>query len=310
MNSVRADAPMLRVHVDAGYGTAQTLTDVRFVVRRGERAGVVGTSGAGKSTLVQALLGLLPWCNGWARGEVLFENTNLLTAPEWQMRQIRGRQIALVPQSPLTSLNPALTLQQHFQESWRAHRPSAPEQMRVRILELMEKVQLPSTREFLQRKPMGISIGQAQRVLIALALLHRPALLIADEPTSALDVCTQDEILGLFHDVTSDKEAALLYVSHDLVSVFRLCDRMLVINKGQLVDDIVLSTCTFSQTHAVTRALLETLPVPPDVLRQHLADPETRTSATQQTIAPSGSPATDVSGRRFATQHMACDLPA
>ncbi len=302
--------PMLRVQLDAGYGPAQTLSAIHFEVRRGERAGVVGTSGAGKSTLVQALLGLLPWRNGWARGEVLFNRTNLLTAPEHQLRMLRGRQIALVPQSPLTSLNPALTLQQHFRESWRAHMPPAPEQMHERILELLEKVRLPSTREFLQRKPMGISIGQAQRVLIALALLHRPALLIADEPTSALDVCTQDEILGLFHEVTRDTETSLLYVSHDLVSVFRLCDRMLVINKGELVDDIVLSTCSFEQTHAATRALLRTLPVPPDVLRQHLANPETRAFATQQTIAHPGTPPLDVAEPRFAQQHMPCDLPA
>ncbi len=302
-------SPMFSVHLDAGYGKAKTLAGVRFTLRHGERAGVVGTSGAGKSTLVQALLGLLPWRNGWTAGEALFQGTNLLTASERQLRHIRGREIALVPQSPLTSLNPALTLQQHFQESWRAHQPSAPETMQRRIVELLDKVQLPYSKEFLQRKPMGISIGQAQRVLIALALLHRPALLIADEPTSALDVCTQDEILRLFHEVTCNTETCLLYVSHDLLSVFRLCDRMLVINKGELVDDIVLSTCTFGQTHAATRALLQTLPVPPDVLRQHLAKPETRAAAIPEMNSPSGLPDVAVCTPPF-QRHTACDLPA
>ena len=304
-----SNTPMLSVHLSAGYGVTQTLSGVQFMLKPGERVGVVGTSGAGKSTLVQALLGLLPWRNGWADGDVFFHGINLLASTEQQMRQIRGCQIALVPQSPLTSLNPALTLLQHFHESWRAHMPHDPERMQCRISELMEKVQLPAAHEFLCRKPMNISVGQAQRVLIALALLHRPALLIADEPTSALDVCTQEEILKLFYEVTCDTETSLLYVSHDLVSVFRLCDRMLVINQGELVDDIVLSTCTFEHAHAATRALLQTLPVPPDVLRQHLAKPETGTSATQGKESQPGLPDAVECVTRV-VQHFACDLPA
>ncbi len=282
--------PLLRVSLSAGYASRTTLRDIRFTLYPGERMAVVGTSGAGKSTLVQALLGTMRWRDGWARGEVFFEGVDLLSASERQLRVLRGRRIALVPQSPLTSLNPALTLQQHFRECWRAHMPTDSERMQRRILELMDRVQLPATREFLERRPIGVSVGQAQRVLIALALLHRPALLIADEPTSALDVCTQEEIVRLFYEVTRDEETTLLYVSHDLLSVFRLCDRMLVINKGELVDDIVPSTCPFEQTHAATRALLQTLPVPPDVLRQHLAKPETGSFAVQERTSPSGLP--------------------
>lgn len=273
---------VLRVRVSAGYGAAETLTDICFDLHQGERVGIVGTSGAGKSTLVQALLGLQPWRNGWARGQVMMDDADLLTLPERELRRLRGRRVALVPQSPLTSLNPALTIQQHFQECWRAHRATAAEPMRRRIDELMCSVHLPPTEEFLRRRPASISIGQAQRVLIALALLHRPALLIADEPTSALDACTGEEILKLFHDVTADGATSLLYVSHDLVSVFRLCDRMLIISKGELVDDIELSSATFQQAHAATRALLQTLPVSPEVLRQHLAHRRRDGAAVQE----------------------------
>lgn len=259
--------PMLKVELCAGYGKTQTLTDISFELQTGERAGLVGTSGAGKSTLVLALLGLLPWRKGWVKGSVQFDGRNLLLCSERELRKMRGNRIALIPQSPATALNPALSLQTHFDETWRAHAKKGGEQAK-RTAYLLERVELPSDSAFLKRRPAEISIGQAQRVMIALALLHRPALLIADEPTSALDVCTQQDILHLLENVSREQESTLLYVSHDLVSLLQLCSRMLVMSHGVLVESLDVESDMPQAQHAVTRKLLETLPASLEELKQ------------------------------------------
>ncbi len=258
---------MLDVHLSAGYGPTETLHDVNFCLHKGDRAGLVGTSGAGKSTLVLALMGMLPWRKGWARGHVLFEGRDLLRCTERELRSLRGNRIALVPQSPATALNPALSLQAHFDETWRAHASRGPA-LQARLQQLLQRVELPTDAAFLKRLPSHISIGQAQRVMIALALLHRPALLIADEPTSALDVCTQREIIHLLHDISREQETTLLYVSHDLISVLQLCEHMIVLDRGTLLETLDLRQPALQAGHAVTRRLLATLPAPPAVLRQ------------------------------------------
>lgn len=251
--------PILTVELCAGYGKAQTLTDISLELQAGERVGLVGTSGAGKSTLILALLGLLPWRKGWAKGSVQFEGRDLLRCSERELRQMRGNRIALIPQSPATALNPALSLQMHFDETWRAHAGKGNEQAQ-RTGYLLNRVELPGDSAFLKRRPAEISIGQAQRVMIALALLHRPALLIADEPTSALDVCTQQEILHLLEDISREQKSTLLYVSHDLVSLVQLCDRMIVMSHGAIVESLPVTQDMSQAQHAVTRKLLQTLP--------------------------------------------------
>jgi ABC-type glutathione transport system ATPase component len=260
-------APLLDVDITAGYGKATTLQKICLELHPGDRAGVVGTSGAGKSTLVLALLGLLPWRKGWVTGHIRFEGTDLLQCTERELRRVRGRKVGLVPQSPATALNPALTLQTHFDEMWRAHAKRGPAQ-RDRMRFLLDRVELPGTAAFLKRFPGQISIGQAQRVMIALSLLHQPSLLIADEPTSALDVCTQQEVVRLLHDISRDGGTTLLYVSHDLVSVLQLCDRMFVMSKGVLVETVDLSQDHLQTQHDVSRQLLATLPATPLAVKQ------------------------------------------
>ena len=231
---------------------------------------MVGSSGAGKSTLAMALMCLLPWRGGWTKGRLSFEGTDLLTLPERERRAIRGRSIALVPQSPSTALNPCLSLQRHFEEVWRAHTAEGREGLQLRMRTLLERVDLPDTKEFLQRKPSQVSIGQAQRLLIALALLHRPHLLIADEPTSALDVCNQQETLRLLSELSRENDMGLLYISHDLVSVVQMCERMLVLSEGVAVQTLHCDALASGvEYHSVTRRLLQTLPAPPEVLRRH-----------------------------------------
>jgi len=256
---------LLRVELQAGYAGKQVLHDVRFELKRGEVLGLVGTSGAGKSTLVQSLLGLLPWRGGRVTGEVILHGQNLLALSEREFRKLRGREVALIPQSPMTALNSAISLQTHFNEAWKAHEKSGRAALAERLETLLAEVQLPSDTEFLRRRPSQISVGQAQRVLIALALLHRPALIIADEPTSALDPVTQTQIVDLLKNLNRQHGTSLLYISHDLISVLQLSDRIAVLDAGTIVENLPIAEIGQAR-HAATLALLRALPVPPDVL--------------------------------------------
>jgi ABC-type dipeptide/oligopeptide/nickel transport system ATPase component len=214
---------------------------------------------------VQSLLGLLAWRGGRVTGEVMLAGRNLLKLSERELRKLRGRDVALIPQSPMTALNAAVSLQTHFNEAWRAHEKSGRAALAQRLHTLLADVQLPSDSEFLRRRPSQISVGQAQRVLIALALLHRPALIIADEPTSALDPVTQAQIVDLLKNLNRQHGATLLYISHDLISVLQLSHRIAVLDAGTIVE--ILPAAEIGQArHAATLALLNALPVPPDVL--------------------------------------------
>jgi ABC-type glutathione transport system ATPase component len=256
---------LLRVNLEAGYPSKRVLHDIRFELERGEVLGLAGASGAGKSTLVLSLLGLLPWRGGNVRGEVMLDGENLLQLPERKLRTLRGRRVALIPQSPMNALNAAISLQSHFNEAWKAHRSDGRAALDIRTRELLAEVQLPSDAEFLRRRPSQISVGQAQRVLIALALLHRPALIVADEPTSALDPVTQAQIVDLLKRLNRRHGVTLLYISHDLISVLQLSDRIAVLHEGTIAETLPVSGLAEAR-HEATRALLGALPVPPEVL--------------------------------------------
>lgn len=260
--------PVLQVELSASYRGKQILSGVSFELERGEVLGLVGTSGAGKSTLVLSLMGLLPWRGGSASGKVLFQGKNLLDLPEREMRKLRGKQIATIPQSPLSALNSAVSLHTHFKEAWLAHERPSPAALKARVEELMNEVNLPSTDEFLCRRAGQISVGQAQRVLIALALLHRPAIVIADEPTSALDPMTQTQVVSLLRRITRTQGTTLLYISHDLVSVLQLSDRISILCGGVIVETRPTSLLSES-TQQETMSLLASLPVPLDVMMRY-----------------------------------------
>ena len=261
--------PLLEVDLRAGYAKQTMLDEVRFELGEGERLGLVGTSGAGKSTLMLALMGLLPWRRGWCAGKVLLRGENLLAMKERDVRRIRGREIALVPQSPASALNSAMSLRAHFEEAWRAHEAVDRAKLMQRVNELIRQVQLPQDAPFLDRRPGEVSVGQAQRVVIALALLHRPALLIADEPTSALDPVTQAEVLDLLRLANAQDGTALLFISHDLMSVLRLCQRMAVLDHGRIVECLAVAKVAELARHPATLALLRTLPVPADLIAEY-----------------------------------------
>jgi peptide/nickel transport system ATP-binding protein len=214
----------------------------------------------------------LPWRGGRVTGEVMLNGQNLLALADRDFRKLRGREIALIPQSPMTALNAAISLQTHFNEAWRAHEKSGRTALAQRLQTLLVEVQLPSDPEFLRRRPAQISVGQAQRILIALALLHRPALIIADEPTSALDPVTQAQIVDLLGKLNRQHGVTLLYISHDLISVLQLSDRIAVLDKGTIVENLPVTEIGKAR-HAATLALLNALPVPPEVLLSYRDQP-------------------------------------
>jgi ABC-type dipeptide/oligopeptide/nickel transport system ATPase component len=259
-----SDEAILSLRVTADYpGKPVVLNDVSIDLHRGEILGLVGKSGCGKSTLALAILRLLDLKRGTVRGNILFRNRELLNASERDMRAIRGRDIALVLQSPLTALNPVMRIGAQLQEAWRIHRRTSRNECRAAIAQALEDVSLPSDHAFQRRYPAELSVGQAQRVLIAMAILHRPALLIADEPTSALDIITQSEVLALFSTLSRRLGIGVLFISHDLPSVAAISHRVAVMNQGRIVECRRTADLFSAPGDPYTRALIAALPAAP-----------------------------------------------
>ncbi len=226
--------PLLNVDISVDYpNRPDVLRDFRFTLARGEIAGLVGPSGSGKSTLALAVMRLIHLRDGLVRGAIRFDGRDLMAVSPDGLRRLRGREIGLVPQSPIAALNPALKLETQLREVWRSHSPDPWREARPRISDLLARMDLPSADEFLRRYPRQLSVGQAQRVAIAMAVMHNPQLLIADEPTSALDPGSRAGILDLFESLNRDLGLSILYISHDLASVNRLCHRVIEIASPQ-----------------------------------------------------------------------------
>jgi len=254
-------SPLLSARLSVDYRNKPgVLKNLCLEIQRGEIVGLVGESGSGKSTLALALLQLIQLKGAKIQGEVLFQGENLLKKKEIQLRDIRGRQMSVVLQSPLTSLNPALRIGAQLKEAWRAHANGTVEQCRAAISAALRSVSLPNDEEFLKRRSSQLSVGQGQRVIIAMAILHRPALLIADEPTSALDTITQSEILSLFARLNRELDMAILYISHDLLSVAALCHRVAILRDGEIIECDGPDAIFESPRHSYTQRLIAALP--------------------------------------------------
>ena len=248
--------------ISAGFpGRAGILRELSLEVQRGEVLGLVGPSGCGKSTLALAILRLLHLKGGKTEGTILFNGQNLMSLKESQMRSLRGREISLVLQSPVSSFNPALRIGTQMEEAWRVHkRGSTRAECGQAIKQALEDVCLPSTETILRRYSSQLSVGQAQRVLIAMAILHRPALLIADEPTSALDINTQSEILELFAVLSHKLGMGILFISHDLLSVATISQRVAVMDQGQIVECQETPSIFTKPIHPSTQRMMAALP--------------------------------------------------
>jgi peptide/nickel transport system ATP-binding protein len=250
--------PLLQARISVDYPNKPgVLRDVEFEIGEGEIVGLVGESGSGKSTIALALLRLLDHKGGAVRGEVRFDGRDLLKLRPKEMRSIRGREIALVLQSPLSSLNPVLRIGTQLSETWRAHKPGDAKAWKDRALEAFDLVSLPAEERFLDRYPRELSVGQAQRVLIAMAILHRPRLLIADEATSALDAITAAEILALFRRLNRQLNMAMLFISHDLLSVASICARIAILQRGRIIETGPTEQMFRDPRTEDTRALLQ-----------------------------------------------------
>lgn len=288
--------PLLRIRLSADYpGKTGVLREVAFAIEEGEMMGLMGESGSGKSTLALALLRLLEYKGGTARGDVVFRDRDLQLLSAREMRQIRGKEIALILQSAVASLNPALRIGTQLAEAWQAHQSKSGGDWKGRTLEIFERVSLPVDNAFLNRYPRQLSVGQAQRVLIAMAVLHRPGLLIADEPTSALDAITQAEVLQLLKQINREMKMAVLFISHDLLSIASLCSRAAILEKGVIVESGPIQQIFRNPVHPYTRALLQALP-------QGLPTPAAELSALSRLLSLDSAQAADDLRERLASQ--------
>jgi oligopeptide transport system ATP-binding protein len=234
---------------------------VSFDVAAGETVGLVGESGCGKSVTNLAIMRLLPKPAGRIEGgQVLFESQDLVTLPESEVRQIRGRDIAMIFQDPMTSLNPVLTIEEQLTETLRAHRVVTRDDARKRAIDLLALVGIPKPETRLKSFPHQFSGGMRQRVMIAMALALEPRLLIADEPTTALDVTIQAQVLELIRDLTRDLGTAVILITHDLGVVAGMTQRTNVMYAGFVVEAGLTPDIFAKPTHPYTVGLLHSIP--------------------------------------------------
>ena len=233
---------------------------IHFHVDEGEVVCLVGESGCGKSVTSLSIMGLLGRGGAVTDGSVLFDGKNLLSMTEKELDQIRGNQITMIFQDPLTSLNPVFTVGSQIMESIRTHMHLSREESRRRARELLERVGMPDARGVMKKYPHTLSGGMRQRVMIAMALSCNPRLLIADEPTTALDVTIQAQIMELLGDLQKETGMSMILITHDIGLVANMADRVLVMYAGQIIEEAQTEELFEHPRHPYTMALLDTVP--------------------------------------------------
>ena len=246
--------------LSVAFGAKRVVEGVSFTVERGETVALVGESGSGKSVTALSCLRLLPGAGANPAGRIRLDGTEVLAAPEADLRRLRGGVAGMVFQEPMTSLNPLHTVERQVAEAITLHRPLAGAALRARVVELLRRAGFPNAEERLAAYPHQLSGGQRQRVMIAAALANDPKLLIADEPTTALDVTIQAQILELLETLKRDLGMALLLITHDLNIVKKHADRVVVMKNGQAVEQGPVADVFAAPAHPYTRMLLATEP--------------------------------------------------
>lgn len=248
----------LRVSFATETGRVDAVRGVSFSLGR-ERLGIVGESGSGKTMTGRAVLRLIRPPGKIEADEMIFDGQDLLSASDTEMRALRGRRIAMVMQDPKYSLNPVMTVGQQLTEGLRMRDRLSRAEAEARAIRALEAVQIRDPARVMKAWPHELSGGMGQRVMIAMMLIPEPDLLIADEPTSALDVTVQAEVLSILDGLVRDRGMGLIFISHDLRLVARFCDRVLVMYKGRVVEELAAGDLMAAQ-HPYTRGLLNCLP--------------------------------------------------
>ncbi|HEY3542872.1 MAG TPA: ABC transporter ATP-binding protein [Gaiellaceae bacterium] len=241
-------------------GTVYAVNGVSFDIAPGETLGIVGESGCGKSVTALALLGLLPRAGRVTAGSATFDGRNLIELSDAELRRIRGRDIAMIFQDPMTSLNPVLTIGRQIREPLETHFGSSRKVAQARAVELLEQVGIPEARRRADDYPHQFSGGMRQRAMIAMALACEPKLLIADEPTTALDVTIQAQILDLLRTLVAERDASLILITHDLGVVAGMCERVHVMYGGMVMETGGAEDVFASPRHPYTLGLLQSVP--------------------------------------------------
>lgn len=242
-------------------GEVQAVRDVSFSLRKGEVLGVVGESGSGKSVTFLSILGLLAGSGSVKSGRALFNGEDLLSASPGRLRRIRGNDVSMVFQDPMSSLNPLKPIGKQVAEALAVHTDLSGAEIKKKAVRMLELVRIPEAAKRYDAYPHEFSGGMRQRVMIAMALICDPALVIADEPTTALDVTIQDQILRLLRELRRETGSAIVFISHDLSVVADMCERVLVMYGGMIMEEARVDELFDSPAHPYTMGLLRSIPV-------------------------------------------------
>ena len=251
----------LRTHIHTRRGVVKAVDGASFSVRRGETLGIVGESGSGKSMTLLSIMQLVPQPGGRiVGGQVLFEGEDLLEKSPEQMRHLRGSKIAMILQDPMASLNPAFTVGEQVAEPLRAHLGMRGRALRDRVIELLGQVRISDPTRRADAYPHQMSGGMRQRVAGAIGISCHPSLLLADEPTTSLDVTIQAQYLRLLKDIQRETNVGLIFVTHDLGIVAKMCDRVAVMYGGKIVEQGPVRELYLRPRHPYTKALISSIP--------------------------------------------------
>ena len=252
----------LATEFSTDQGVARALDDISFELKAGETLGIVGESGCGKSVTSLSIMRLLPKPAGWiASGEVLFRGQDLTQLPADDMHNIRGNRIAMIFQEPMTALNPVYKIGRQLGETLALHNPQMSKQeIEEASIHMLERVGIPAPHRRMKEFPHQLSGGMRQRVMIAIALLCHPEILIADEPTTALDVTIQAQILQLLKDLQQETGMAIIFITHDLGVIAEMCDRVVVMYGGRIIEQADVQALFDFPRHPYTRGLMHAIP--------------------------------------------------
>lgn len=250
----------LKLWFDNDFGSTQILNGIDFEIYKGETLGIVGESGCGKSMTSFSIMQLLKSPPARIQGEILFKDQNLLKFSNRKMQKIRGKNISMIFQEPMTSLNPLFTIGDQLMETFRLHQGLSKKEAEKRAIDVLRMVRVALPEQRINEYPHQLSGGMRQRVMIAMALACRPELLIADEPTTALDVTIQAQVLELMRDLQREMGTAIAFITHDLGVINEMCDRVLVLYCGEVMEEANAKDLFADPKHPYTEGLLSTLP--------------------------------------------------